>query len=177
MKKNNYYFIKKSMPQTNDEKFILKCIELANAGLDRGEAPFSSIITKNDAIIAESANGSKSRISDHAEILVMDKAHKALQASDLSFCTLYTICEPCPMCSFMIREYKISKVVYALPSPFMGGYSKWQILQDEGLNEFPDYFAPPPKIVAGILEYKAKEVFDRTPLWMFGSKVKNPKIK
>lgn len=161
------------MPQTEDEKNIARCIELAKIGLDKNEFPFASIITKNGGIIAESINGARSRVSDHAEILVLDIAHKLLGTSNLSSCVLYTICEPCPMCSFMIREYRISKVVFSLASPFMGGYSKWRILQDEEITQFPDYFASPPEIIAGILENEAKEVFDKTPLWMFGSDVKN----
>lgn len=160
------------MPGKQDEKFILRCIELAKIGLSKGEAPFASIITKNGNILAESLNGSTGRVSDHAEVLALHNAHQSLGTHDLSSFTLYTICEPCPMCSFMIREYKISRVVFSLPSPFMGGHSKWSILEDMEISQFPDYFARPPEVVSGILEKEAKEVFDRTPLWMFGSKAK-----
>ncbi|MBT4209755.1 MAG: nucleoside deaminase [Candidatus Komeilibacteria bacterium] len=156
-----------------DKEVIKKCIELAKEGLAQGQAPFASIIVKDGQIIAESANGSNGRVSDHAEVLALDKAHKFLKNPDLSGCTLYTIAEPCPMCSFMIREYRIDKVVFALSSPFMGGYSKWPILQDTELNQFKDYFALPPQVIAGILEIEAKEVFDQTPLWMFGGQAKS----
>ncbi|MBU1075028.1 nucleoside deaminase [Patescibacteria group bacterium] len=160
------------MSLIEDEKNISKCIDLAKQALDQGEAPFASIITKNGQIISEAINGAKSKVSDHAEILALHKAHKSLKTPNLSACTLYSICEPCPMCSFMIREYKISKVVFALASPFLGGYTKWSILQDEEMTQFEKYFSPPPTIVAGILENEAKKVFDQTPLWMFGSKIK-----
>lgn len=158
--------------KNQDEKFILRCIELAQKGLEKGEMPFTSIITKGDEIIVESINGAASRISDHAEILVLDEAHKKLGTHNLSDCTLYTICEPCPMCSFMIREYKIKKVVFSLFSPFMGGYSKWNILQDQEIAQFKDFFGQPPETVGGILEDRAKKIFSRTPLWMFGSDLK-----
>ena len=36
----------------------------------------------------------------------------------------------------MIREYRISRVVFAIMSPFMGGYSKWNILEDDELTKF-----------------------------------------
>ena len=167
--------ILKSITKNPDEKFILRCIELAQKGLSNGEAPFASLITKNDNIIVESINGSKSKVSDHAEILVLDEAHKVLGSPNLSSCTLYTICEPCPMCSFMIREYRLSRVIFSLFSPFMGGYSKWNILQDQEIVQFKDYFAEPPEVIAGILENKAKKIFDQTPLWMFGSNSKSGK--
>ncbi len=158
--------------ENQNEKFILKCIELAQKGLEKGEMPFASLITKGDEIIVESINGAAGRISDHAEILVLDRAHKILGTSDLSGYTLYTICEPCPMCSFMIREYKIKKVVFSLFSLFMGGYSKWNILQDQEIAQFKDFFGQPPEVVGGIFEDRAKKIFAQTPLWMFGSDLK-----
>lgn len=74
------------------------------------------------------------------------------------------------MCAFMAREYKVSKIVYALPSPFMGGHSKWNIMEDKGLEQFPPFFASVPEVIGGVLEEEAKLVFDQTPMWMFGSK-------
>lgn len=157
---------------TNDEKNIQQCIALSKKAYQSGEAPFASIITKDEKTIAEAINGSRNKISDHAEILVLDKAHKALGTSNLSSCTLYSICEPCPMCAFMIREYKIRKVVFSLTSPFVGGYSKWPILQDEEITQFSEYFSQPPEVLSGIMETEAKAVFDLASLWMFGSDAK-----
>ena len=76
------------------------------------------------------------------------------------------------MCSFMIREFKIKRVVFALSSPFMGGYSKWNVLEDTELSQFKPFFGEPPEVLPNVLEGEAKKVFDRTPLWMFGSKAK-----
>lgn len=153
----------------DDEKFIRRCIELSAQSIENGDAPFGSIVVKDGEIIAESVNNSNQKTSDHAETVALHKAHQKLNTQDLSGCTLYTNCEPCPMCSFMTREYKISRVVFALPSPFMGGYSKWEILQDKELSQFPPFFKNPPEVIGGVLEVEAKKVFDKTPLWMFGS--------
>ena len=154
---------------SKDDFFSLRCIELAEESLDTGEAPFASLVVRGDEVVAESINSSTQRVSDHAEVLALHKAHQKLGSKDLSQCTLYTICEPCPMCSFMIREYKINKVVFSLPSPFVGGYTKWKILQDEEISQFKDFFNEPPKVIVGLHEEEAKAVFDRTPLWMFGA--------
>ncbi len=155
-----------------DKKFILRCIQLSKDSVARGDAPFGSIVVKDGEIISESINNAHSKVSDHAEILTLDRAHKKLGTQDLSSCVLYSNCEPCPMCSFMIREYKIKKVVFAVYSPDMGGYSKWDILQDKGLNKFKNFFGKPPEVIGGVLEHEAKLVFDGTPLWMFGTKSK-----
>lgn len=158
-----------------DEFFIRRCIELSQLSIDSGDAPFGSVITKDGKLIAESCNDKNNRVSNHAEILALNKASAALGTPDLYNCTLYSNCEPCPMCSFMIREHKIKKVVFALPSPFMGGFSKWNILEDAELNHFPPYFTDQPIVVASVLENEAKAVFDKTPLWMFGSAARQDK--
>ena len=157
-----------------DAKFIRKCIKLSEQSLENRGAPFGALIVKDGKIIADSINNAQKRVSDHAEILALDKAHKKLGTSNLVDCVLYSNCEPCPMCSFMIREYKIKKVVFALPSLYMGGYSKWKILQDEELSKFEDFFGKPPEVISGLLESEAKKVFRKFyPLInVFGSDVK-----
>lgn len=158
-----------------DVKFIHRCIELSEESLKIGDAPFGALIVKNGEIIAEATNNASGKIYDHAEVVALDKAHKLLGTSDLTSCTLYSNCEPCPMCSFMSREYKVSRVVFALPSPFMGGHTKWNIISDEEISQFKPYFNSPPEVVSGILEDEAKKIFDKTPLWMFGSNAKQRK--
>ena len=152
-----------------DEKFMLRCIELSQQAVNAGDAAFGSLITIDNRLIAEGINNSKTKVSEHAEIAAMNNAHKFLDTSDLSSSTLYTSCEPCPMCSFMIREYKIKRVVFALPSLYVGGYSKWPILQDAELGKMKPIFSDPPEVVGGFMEKEAKVVMDQTPLWMFGS--------
>ena len=155
-----------------DEKFIRECIKLSKKSTQNGDAPFGAIVVMDDKIISKSTNDSKNKISDHAEIIALHKAQQKLNTSDLSSCTLYSNCEPCPMCAFMIREYKIGKVVFSLPSPFVGGYSKWKILQDAEISQFQPFFRKPPKIIGGVLESEAKKIFSKTPFWMFGSSAK-----
>jgi tRNA(adenine34) deaminase len=149
-----------------------RCIELSKLSLDQGDAPFGSLITKDNKLIAEGINAANTKVSEHAEITALHNAHQTLGTSDLSGCTLYTSCEPCPMCSFMIREYKISRVVFALPSLYMGGYSKWKILQDTDLTKFPLFFGAPPEVTGGFMEAEAKQAMEGTLFWMFG---KDPK--
>jgi len=122
------------MTAEHHERFIKRCIELAQEALNDGDNPFGSVIVKDGKIIAEARNSAMhDDITDHAEIIAMRKARKVLGSSDLSDCTLYSNCEPCPMCSFMIREQKLKEVVFALRTPHMGGYTRWDILQDQGL--------------------------------------------
>ncbi len=153
-----------------DEQFIARCIALSEQSLEKGDAPFGSVIVKDGKIITESINNAAQKISDHAEILALHKASEELKTRDLSSCTIYSNVEPCPMCSFMIREYKIKKVVFALPSPYMGGISKWGVLKDKELTPLKPFFSTPPEVVGGIFEEEAQKVMKKAPLfWMFGS--------
>ena len=65
--------------------------------------------------------------------------------------------------------------MFSLPSPFVGGYTKWHILQDEEIEQFEDFSNAPPEVISGLKETEAKAVFDKTPLWMFGRGQKDPK--
>ena len=142
-----------------DKEYIKRCIIISKESLQRGDHPFGSIITKESKMIAQSLNNSKKDISSHAEMLVLRKAAK-IEGKDLSSCTLYSNCEPCPMCSFMIREAKFRKIVFSLRSPSMGGLSKWNILTAPQLEQFPPYFSGVPEIIAGLHESEMIQYYD-----------------
>lgn len=145
----------------DDKKYIKRCIKLSQKALKRGDNPFGALIANQQGVLVESENKiMKNDVTNHAEIMAMRKAQKKMETDDFSGYTLYSNCEPCPMCSFMIRELKFSRVVFAVKSPHMGGLTKWNILKDKGLLKFEPIFTDPPEVVAGLLEKQAKKVFD-----------------
>ncbi|MAG75336.1 MAG: hypothetical protein CL811_01140 [Colwelliaceae bacterium] len=152
----------------NDETLIRRCIELAGESVKNGDKPFGALLAKDGNIIFESSNNAKTKVPYHAEILTLMDAQDKLNTTDLSDYALYSNCEPCPMCSFMIREYKLDKVVFSVHSPYMGGQSRWNILEDDVLTRFKPYFSKPPNVVGGVLESEGKRIFDKVGLWMFG---------
>ena len=50
--------------------------------------------------------------SKHAEVLAIRMACKKKKTRTLEGCTLYTTCEPCPMCMGLILWSRIDRVVY-----------------------------------------------------------------
>ncbi len=93
-------------------------------------------------------------------MLAMTEAQRKLGKRNLARYTLYSNVEPCAMCSYCIRETRIGRVVYAIRSPIMGGYSKWKLLQDRELSsELPAVFGKVPAVVAGVLESEAEAVW------------------
>ena len=146
-----------------DKKHIIRCIELAERSFKKGESPFGSVVVKDGKVISESGNEvfKNKDITKHAEMIAILAAQKKVGKKNLSKCTLYTICEPCPMCSFLLRELKFKKVVYSLESPYMGGHGKWNILKDPYLERLKPVFSKPPIVIKGVMKNKAMGVFRR----------------
>lgn len=89
-------------------------IKLANENVERGGGPFGAIIVKDGEIVAASGN-SVTLDNDptaHAEVNTIRQACKKLGTFDLSGCTIYSSCEPCPMCLGAIYWAKIGRIFY-----------------------------------------------------------------
>lgn len=109
----------------NEGYYIKRCESLAEEAAAKGDAPVGSIITKGDEIIGEAIEASKNKndITCHAELEAIRLAVKKLKTNDLSACVIYSTHEPCIMCSYAIRFYKIKKVVYQHAVNYLGGKS------------------------------------------------------
>src|SRR3954464_8753381 len=83
------------------ETFMRRAIELAVGNVRSGAGgPFGAVVVKDGAIVAEGVN-SVTRLNDptaHAEVMAIRGACAALGAFQLDGCSLYSSCEPCPMC-------------------------------------------------------------------------------
>lgn len=99
----------------NDNKFLKLAIDIALNGINEGFGPFGAVIAADGEIIASSANKvvQSHDPTAHAEILAIREAALALGTHNLENCTLYSSCEPCPMCLGAIYWAGIRKVVYA----------------------------------------------------------------
>lgn len=114
-----------------------RCFELGGIARESGDAPVGSLIVKNHEIVAEGAESVKLKLdpSAHAELEAVRRACSALKTLDLSGCTLYTNVEPCWMCSYAIRQTRISRVVVARRNESIGGISSdFKVLLDKNLK-------------------------------------------
>lgn len=77
--------------------------------------PFGAAIYKDGKLVAASYNHvlAENDPSAHAEVYTIRQACKALGTWDLSGCTLYTSCEPCPMCLMTSKWANIEKIYFA----------------------------------------------------------------
>jgi len=131
----------------NDVYYIKRCELLAQEAATKGDVPVGSLITKGDEIIAEAFEASKNKndITCHAELEAIRLAVKQLKTNDLSNCVIYSTHEPCIMCSYAIRFYKIKKVVYQHAVNYLGGVSSSMPLLNS--KEVPPHWAEVPVIV------------------------------
>jgi len=106
--------MKKGNP--TDTYFLLKTIALAEENVLSGKGgPFAAIITKNDEIIAIGTNvvTSTNDPTAHAEISAIREACRVLGSFQLEDCTLYSNCEPCPMCLGAIYWARPKRLLFA----------------------------------------------------------------
>lgn len=131
------------------EEYMRRCRQLAGEAVRGGDAPAGSLVLRGGQIIAEGVEGVKAQKDPtaHAEIIAIRNACAALGTLDLRGTTLYTTTEPCLMCSYAIRQTRISRVVIEKRIEKGGGVtSQYPILKDDA---FP-VGGPPPEIVLGI---------------------------
>src|SRR5450759_3301519 len=104
----------KHIKMGNDKLLLIRAVEIAGNGIKEGGGPFGAVISKDGKIIAQTFNKVvlTSDPTAHAEILAIRQAATVLKSHDLSDCTLYSSCEPCPMCLGAIYWAGIKKVVY-----------------------------------------------------------------
>ncbi|MEI8573617.1 nucleoside deaminase [Methylomonas sp. BW4-1] len=97
------------------EGFLNQAIALACDNIDQGGGPFGAIVVRDGEIIAASGNRVTPDLDPtaHAEIVAIRLACQKLGDFQLTDCTLYTSCEPCPMCLGAIYWARLQAVYFA----------------------------------------------------------------
>ncbi len=96
--------------------FLLLAIKLAEEAAKNGiNGPFGAVIVKNGKIISEASNlvTDTNDPTAHAEVVAIRKACSVLNSYQLEGCTIYSSCEPCPMCFGAIYWARPDAVYYA----------------------------------------------------------------
>jgi tRNA(Arg) A34 adenosine deaminase TadA len=102
--------------QEDDDLYLARAVALSRAQLaSNGGGPFGAVIVRDGAILAEGCNEvtSTSDPTAHAEVTAIRRACAAVHSWRLDGATLYTSCEPCPMCLAAAYWARIARIVYA----------------------------------------------------------------
>lgn len=97
------------------KEFMATAATEADSNLQTNEGgPFGAVVIKDGKIVGKGHNRVliKHDPTCHAEIEAIRDACQNLNTHDLTGCTLYTSCYPCPMCLSAIIWANIKKVYY-----------------------------------------------------------------
>jgi len=95
-------------------EFMQLAIEEAILAKQRGGYGIGAVIVRDGEVIAKGANRFKEDMdaTQHAEMVVMRDAFKALGEPLLHGCVLYTTLEPCSMCASAVLWAEMEGVVF-----------------------------------------------------------------
>lgn len=97
-------------------QFLQLAIDLAGENVKSGKGgPYGAVIVRDGEIIARSGNCVTCNLDPtaHAEVMAIRLACEKLRDFQLTGCTLYTSCEPCPMCLGAIYWARLERVFFA----------------------------------------------------------------
>lgn len=99
----------------HDRAWIDRAIDLAIENVAAGGGPFGAVIVRDGELVATGRNRVTLDLDPtaHAEVCAIRAACRAVGDFSLAGATLYTSCEPCPLCLSASLWARIDRVVYA----------------------------------------------------------------
>lgn len=97
-----------------DIAFMQMAIDLSVENIESGGGPFGAVIVRDGVVIAVGTNKvvPNNDPTAHAEVSAIREACRKLGSFKLEGCTIYSSCEPCPMCLSAIYWAGISRLCY-----------------------------------------------------------------
>lgn len=99
-----------------DLHYLQLAIEEAAKGMAAGDGgPFGCVIVKDDKVLLTAHNKvvCTNDPTAHAEVVAIRQACLLLNDFQLTGCTVYASCEPCPMCLGALYWARPERIVYA----------------------------------------------------------------
>lgn len=104
-----------------DVTLLRQAVELARRNAGVGQLPFGAVLARG---VEPVATGVNSALRDHdpaghAEVAAVRAACAALGTLSLAGSTLYSSCEPCPICHTVAIAAEVDRIVYAAPKEWV----------------------------------------------------------
>jgi tRNA(Arg) A34 adenosine deaminase TadA len=100
---------------SSNPEFLRRAIQLATENVVSGQGgPFGAVIVREGVIVGEGVNTvtASNDPTAHAEVNAIRAAARRLGVFSLAGCTLYTSCQPCPMCLAAAYWARLDAVFY-----------------------------------------------------------------
>lgn len=97
------------------EELLRHAVRLAVRNVAQGGGPFGAVVAREGEIVAEGVNRVTATHDPtaHAEVRAIREAARKLGTFNLSGCTIYSSCEPCPMCLGAVYWARLDRLYYA----------------------------------------------------------------
>lgn len=99
----------------DDNTWLARAVDLAVANVGSGGGPFGAVIVRGGVELATGQNRVTRDLDPtaHAEVVAIRAACTGVGDFSLAGATLYTSCEPCPLCLSASLWARLDRVVYA----------------------------------------------------------------
>ena len=99
----------------DDRRFMNMAIQLSIDNIANGGGPFGAVVVKDGEVVATGSNRVVPNCDPtaHAEVMAVRAACQKTGNFKLEGCTIYSSCEPCPMCLSALYWAGISRICYA----------------------------------------------------------------
>ena len=103
------------MTSRDPAEYLAEAVRIAVENVRNEGGPFGALVVTADGRVFEGVNRVTADLdpSAHAEVTAIRNACRGLGTFDLSGATLYTSCEPCPMCLATSLWARIDRVYFA----------------------------------------------------------------
>ncbi len=100
---------------TTDAAWLAQAVELAVLNVAEGGGPFGALVVRDGDVVATGQNRVTRDLDPtaHAEVQAIRAACRATGDFSLAGMTLYTSCEPCPLCVSASLWARLDRVIYA----------------------------------------------------------------
>lgn len=138
----------------DDEAWMRRALALANEAAERGEVPVGALVVHEGQLLAEASNRRNEGHDPmgHAEVLALRDAALRRGTWRMDEVTLYVTLEPCTMCSGLLVQSRLGRLVFGARDERMGGIrSLFQIADDPRAHHRVD-------VVEGVLATECAEL-------------------
>jgi len=127
------------MIDENDKKYLERCIELAETALEKGDAPFGSVLVSDtgEVLFEDHNHTSSGDQTQHPEFAIARFAANNMKPEERTRATVYTSGEHCPMCSAAHGLVGLGRIVYASSSAQLKEWQKELDLEPSPIQNLP----------------------------------------